>query len=124
MAALSRARRLPQSLPAASSTNNRKRNAETQRTQRRSLRGRLPLLKHAQDPESSDAGGQMFECVSANDVAQRENLAVREFCNFCAHLKTGHNEQIRPARVARREQQHHEEREHGIKLRGAEETQI
>ncbi len=66
----------------------------------------------------------MFECVSTNDVAQRENLAVREFCNFCEYVKAGHNEQIRPARVARREQQHREESEHGIELHGAKETQI
>ena len=56
----------------------------------------------------------MFECVSTNDVAQRENLAVREFCNFCEYVKAGHNEQIRPARVARREQQHREESETAV----------
>ncbi len=84
----------------------------------------LSLLKHSQNPETRGTGREVFEGVSADQVSDRENLVVRCFANFREHIKTGHNEQIRPSRVAWRQQQCEDQRENGINLYRSKEPQV
>jgi len=47
-----------------------------------------------QDAQTGGASGKVFEGVPADDMAQRKDLPVRRFAEFCYHVKASHNEQI------------------------------
>ncbi len=84
----------------------------------------LALLQHSQDPQAGKAGDQMFEGVTADEMAERTDLAVRQFADLGEHVEASHDEEVRSPRIAQWQQQHREESEHGVQLHCAEKTQI
>ena len=88
------------------------------------MRYKLPFLKHSQDAKARDAGGQMFECVSADNVRQGKNQPVFCFADLCDYVEASHHEQVESFRVTRRQEQRNEKCEQSIKLDGSVETQV
>src|SRR4029077_19857817 len=83
-----------------------------------------PLLKHPQNPETRGTSGKVFEGMSAYQVTDRENLMVRCFTDFREHVKPSDNVQIRPSRIASRQQEGGKERKDSVYLHRHVEAQI
>jgi len=72
------------------------------------LRDKLPFLKHSQDGKASGTGGQVFKCVSADDVSQGKNQPVFTFADLRDYVEASHYEQVGSLRVSRRQEQRNE----------------
>jgi hypothetical protein len=54
----------------------------------------LAFLKHSQNQETSGSGGEMFEGVPADEMAEREDLAVGGLADLGEQVKASNREQV------------------------------
>jgi hypothetical protein len=62
--------------------------------------------------------------VSADNVPQLKNRRVERLQDFGQDIKTRHNREIPPSRIARREQKRDQQKQDGVQLHGGVKAQI
>src|ERR1043165_5020741 len=85
---------------------------------------KFPEPQHAQHPISGCCGSEMFECVAADDVTKRVNLAISGFEDFRQNIEAEDNCEVAAAGVAWPQKQRKQQRKGGIALQSSINTQI